>query len=520
MTVVWGCEKFHLYLYGTTFDIVTDHKPLVVIYSPTSTPPARIERWGLRLQPYKFRLRYSPGVNNPADVLSRLPLTNQVPLARNTAEEYVQYIAQNAAPKAIPLTEIQEATKQDPILQTLCRCITTNHWPKTDMIRPYLSVKTELTVVDNLILRGSRIVIPASLQQSTLRLAHEGHQGIVKTKQLLREKVWWPGIDQAVERLIRVCIACQAQGSSAAPQPLHMTMPSRPWQTLHADLCGPFPTGESLLVMVDTCSRWPEVHILKSTTSTVIIKHMKTTFATHGIPHEIVTDNGPQFISTEFTSYLSSCGIKHRRVTPYWPQANSEVERFNRTIEKAIRAAHLENKNWKEELDTFLLNYRSTPHCTTGQPPAVLLFGRNIRNKIPAVLPVSPTEEIPETILQRDGEKKEKMKSYADERGRASLSDIKEGDRVLLKQPSVTKLSTTYDPKPYTVEKKKGFSLLLKRPNEPQVMRNGSMVRKIPSEEETENPERSRMRENIEKQQETYTRPKRQRKARDYYGQK
>ena len=286
-----------------------------------------------------------PGIDNPADVLSRLPLANQAPHARNTAEEYVQYIAQNAAPKAISLSEIQEATKEDPDLQTLGTCIATNNWPKTNATRPYLGIKTEFTVLDNLILRGSRIVIPTSLQQETLRLAHEGHQGIIKTKQLLREKVWWPGIDQAVELMIRTCIACQAQGPCTAPQPLHMTtMHSRPWQTLHADLCGPFPTGESL-VMVDTCSRWPEVHILKSTTSTVIIKRMKTTFATHGIPEEIVTDNGPQFISTEFTSYLSSCGIKHRRVTAYWPQANSEVERFNRTIEKAIRAAHLEGNN-------------------------------------------------------------------------------------------------------------------------------------------------------------------------------
>ena len=309
--------------------------------------------------------------------------------------------------------------------------------------------------------------------------------------------------------------------SPRTSQPLHMTtMSSQPWQTLHADLCGPLPTGESLLVMVDTCSRWPEVHIVKSTTSTVIIKRMKTAFATHGIPEEIVTNNGPQFISTEFTSYLSSCGIKHRRVTPYWPQANLEVERFNRTIEKVIRAAHLEGNNWKEELDVFLMNYRSIPHCTTGQPSA-LLFGRNIQNKIPTLPPSSPTDEIPEAVLQQDCEKKERMKSYADERGHASVSDIKEGDTVLLKQPRATKLSTTYDPKPYIVEKKKGSSSLLKRPDEPQIMRNESMARKIPNEQETtENPEHCISERNDDaNQQEMKSRPERQRKPPNYYGQ-
>ena len=104
LAVVWGCERFHLYLYGTTFAIYTDHKPLEIIYSPTSKPPARIERWGLRLQPYRFRVKHTPGVCNPADVLSRLPLTNATANTRNTAEEYVYYVVQNAAPKALSLS--------------------------------------------------------------------------------------------------------------------------------------------------------------------------------------------------------------------------------------------------------------------------------------------------------------------------------------------------------------------------------------------------------------------------------
>ena len=271
--VVWGCEWFHLYLYGTTFDIYTDHKPLEIIYSPTSKPPARIERWGLRLQPYKFCVNYSPGIGNPADVLSRLPLPNATTNTRNTADEYVQFLAHNAAPKALSLSTIKEAINQDPVLQFLRECIMKNNWPKVSMTRPYHGIRHELIVVDDIILRGSRILMPTSLRERTLKLVHEGHQGIVKTKRLLREKVWWPGIDQAIEQLIRTCIACQAQGPVSTTPPLHMTtMPGQPWQTLHADLCGPFPSGESLLVMVDTCSRWPKVHVMKSTTSTVIMK--------------------------------------------------------------------------------------------------------------------------------------------------------------------------------------------------------------------------------------------------------
>ena len=313
-------------------------------------------------------------------------MPNTVHRGRNIAEEYVHYIARNAVPKAMSLTQLQQATSQDPVLQQVHQSVVSGNWTKTKETHPYFCVKDELTATESLLLRGSRIVIPASLQSTTLQLAHEGHQGIVRTKQLLREKVWWPGVDKDVEHLIRSCISCQAQSSKSCPQPLTMTeMPSRPWTVLHADLCGPFPSGESLLVLVDSCSRWSEVFILKSTTAAVIINRMKSCFAVHGLPEEIVTDNGPQFVAEEFDSYLRDHSITHRRVTPYWPQANSEVERFNRTLEKAIRAATTEGKDWKNEINTFLLIYRATPHCTTGKSPAVLLFGREIRTKLPSL---------------------------------------------------------------------------------------------------------------------------------------
>ena len=109
----------------------------------------------------------------------------------------------------------------------------------------------------NLILCGSRIVIPTSLQQRAIDIAHEGHQGMVKTKKLLREKVWFP---EKVKKTIGGCIACQP------PVPLQMTtLPPKPWHTVNVDFCGPFPTGEYLLVVMDVYSRFPEVEIMRST---------------------------------------------------------------------------------------------------------------------------------------------------------------------------------------------------------------------------------------------------------------
>lgn len=100
LAVVWASEGFRLYLYGMEFELLTDHKPLECIYSPTSKPPLRIERWTLRLQPYKFKVRYQPGKYYAADALSRLPLKD-VPKS-NVTENYVYAITKAVTP--LPMT--------------------------------------------------------------------------------------------------------------------------------------------------------------------------------------------------------------------------------------------------------------------------------------------------------------------------------------------------------------------------------------------------------------------------------
>ena len=475
-------KGFHIYLYGKQFTLYTDHKPLEIIYSPKSKPPPRIERWALRLQPYQFNIVHMAGKTNPADVLSRLPLENQPFRERNIAEEYINYVTINAVPKALSLEQIASATKADPILQQVQCCLNGAEWPDVPDLKPYKRVKDELCANNGVILRGSRIVMPSTLWQATLSNAHEGHQGIVRTKQMVREKVWWPGIVHQVETMVKACIPCQSVADTSKAEPLRPTvMPDRPWQEVHVDLCGPFPSGESLLVCEDACTRWPEVAILRSTTSAAIIGHLRKIFAVHGLPEKVVTDNGANLVSEEFENFLATHAIKHRKVTPYWPQANAAVERFNRTIEIAIRTAHAEGKDWRTDIYTFLLNYRATPHATTGVSPALLHLGREIRTKVPQV-EVKLSDDLSAALQSahlKDRQRKQKIKAYADKRNKASPSDVKPGDQVLLQQAKQNKLSTRYDPKPYSVLERKGPSLILQRGNGPVCMRNVSRVRKL-----------------------------------------
>lgn len=175
MPIAW-CEKLHIFLYGSDFTHYTDHKPLEVIYNPKRKPSARIERWALRLQPYRFKIQYTPGTENRADFLSRLPLRNQPHIERSLAEEYLSYVVANAVPNALTLYQLQEASLADSTLKQVHACLGSGEWPKIQDLRPYFQVRTELSVQNGLILRGTRIVVPDELRRPTLKLANRENE--------------------------------------------------------------------------------------------------------------------------------------------------------------------------------------------------------------------------------------------------------------------------------------------------------------------------------------------------------
>ena len=458
LAIVWAVEKLHIYLYGSHFKLITDCKPVQLIFgNPKSKPPARIERWNLRLQGYDFKAVHTQGSQNPSDYLSRHAIHGEE-RQRSLAEEYVHFLAANAVPKAMTLDEIQFATKQDSQQWHKIDNLPTEHQEADQAeLKMFRKVKEELTVSDesDIVLKNSRIVVPTVLREKAISLAHEGHQGLVKTKQLLREKVWFPGVDQLAKRTIETCLACQANSTDNRPDPLQMSpLPPAPWHTLHIDFCGPFPTGEYLLVVIDAYSRFPEVDIIRSTSATAIIPKLDRIFATHGIPAVLRSDNGPPFTSHEIKKYMEENGIEHQRITPLWPQANSEAESFMKPLTKAIRSAHAEGKQWTKHLYKFLLNYRTTPHTTTRYAPATLLFNRQVRNKLPQLTPEEPSTS--QEVRKNDQKAKIKMKENADMKRRASPSNLKIGDIVLVRQRKNNKFSTRFDPRPFEVVRKKG----------------------------------------------------------------
>ena len=225
-------------MYGREFELETDHKPLECIFSRTSKPSARIERWVLRLQCHNYRVVYRPGKTNIADALSRLNQANPKDPS-SEKEDIVRFVAKESAPVSLTPREIERESENDPELVTVRQFIHTGDWSQCKM-PGYASVKNELCTIGKLVLRGDRIVIPRSLRKSVLESAHEGHQGVVKTKSRLRTKVWWPKMDVDTERMCKGCHGCQVVGQCSPPEPMQRTEPpTGPWQDVAADLMGP-----------------------------------------------------------------------------------------------------------------------------------------------------------------------------------------------------------------------------------------------------------------------------------------
>lgn len=152
----------------------------IPIYSKNSSPPVRIQKWVLRLQSYDFTVKYRPGAQNIADALSRL--TTNVPLTNDDAEDYIRFVARNSVPDAITIQEVERESEKDPELSMVRNCILNNsEWENVDV--SFRSVRQEVSVLGKLEIRCIRLVIPKVLQKKVLNLAHEGHQGIVKTNQ-------------------------------------------------------------------------------------------------------------------------------------------------------------------------------------------------------------------------------------------------------------------------------------------------------------------------------------------------
>ena len=239
------------------------------------------------------------------------------------------------------------------------------------------------------VLWGQRVIVPQALRESVLKTLHESHIGIVRMKSVARNSVWWPGIDETIEETVKSCEACAKVKDSPPSAPVHQWLwPSKPWSRIHLDFAGPF-LGKMFLIIIDARTKWPEVAVMNvgSTTASAVIQALKKTFSQHGLPDQMVSDNGPQFVSAELKEFLEQCGIKHTLTPPYHPSSNGEAERFVRELKSKLKAMESTSSSLSDDLTQFLAIYRTTPHSTTGLSPAELMYGRRLVTKLDKMRP-------------------------------------------------------------------------------------------------------------------------------------
>ncbi|XP_040359150.2 uncharacterized protein K02A2.6-like [Ixodes scapularis] len=253
-------------------------------------------------------------------------------------------------------------------------------------MKPFFDRRLELTVHQGCLMYGMRVVVPPKLRNLLLEEIHLGHPGIVRSKELARSYIWWPSIDNDLEEQVKACQECYQQRNEPVPAPLHpWAWPTSPWQRVHLDFAGPV-KGKMFLVAVDAHSKWPEVYVMEKTTSQHTIQRLQDLFCRFGVPEAIVTDNGPQFVSTEFKSFIKNLGGRHILSAAYHPSTNGLAERFVQTLKSALRKGRPQD-SLELTVQTFLLTYRNTPHTTTKETPASLFLGRRLRTRLDAIKP-------------------------------------------------------------------------------------------------------------------------------------
>ena len=269
-----------------------------------------------------------------------------------------------------------------------------------DQTEPYYLCKDELSIQDGCLLRGSRVTVPPAGRQAVLELLHESHPGVSRMRSLARSYVWWPHIDKDIDSVVKAWYECQQSCHAPPVAPLHpWEWPQHPWTRIHIDYAGPV-EGKMLLVVVDAHSKWLDVAVVTSATSSITIEKLRGMFATHGIPDVVVSDNGTVFTSDEFGTFMRHNGIRHVKSAPYHPSTNGLAECAIQTLKESLKKS--KTGSLETRISRFLFKYRTTPHTTTGISTAELLMGRQLRSHLSLL---HPDFTIHDRVLKQQSQK-------------------------------------------------------------------------------------------------------------------
>ena len=475
LAITWAVLKCRLYLIGKSFEILTDHKPLLGIFNGKNIDAinnTRIQRMISKLLGFTFDVKWVPGKNHAiADALSRQPVFEpeetcdilvksiQVNENKDPALEYLTTFAKNDS----NYQSIVQVLKDKKKLRDL---------PKDHIALSFKSIWDSMSYDESygLLLYHDRIIVPVQARSEVLEKLHLQHTGVEKTLRNARQLYFWPKMRKDIESLISKCQECIKLLPSQTAEPLIQTIASRPFEQVSIDLGKQ--NGTEHLILADRYSGLPMVKPLRKQNTKAIIAILDDWFCDFGKPLQIRSDGGPQF-RDEFTSWCKENNIVHELSSAYHHESNGHAESAVREMKHL-----LEKTKSFQSFRKALLEYRSTPRYD-GLSPAQWLFGRRQRTEA-AALPSAYDRIKDSEIFNHESRRREEMRKQKsnDDQSSKRLPQLAVGDHVIVQNP----ISKRWDINAVIIEKRNNRSYIIRNENGKCYLRNRKFLRPIPME--------------------------------------
>ena len=448
LAIVYFVEYYRHYLLGRHFTIRTDHGSLRWLMT-IKEPSGQTARWMERIAVFDFEIQHRPGVKHGnADGMSRIPcppgcrqcdkMINEAKIRATIGtqtgiglsaieslnrilgedEEVIEGVNPISPWETDNLVEVQ---REDPDIGMVMSWTERPVW--ADVSAGSKTLKFLWAQFQKL-RRGERglvwygwtteegstrwkLMVPAALRDLVLGQLHSsvgtGHFGLERSAAMIkRAPVYWVGMMRDMEEFCRNCDLCMRTKPTLQRRRAAMVSytAGEPFQRVGVDIMGPLPEtvrgNKYILVLCDYFTRWVEAFPLVNHKAETVAETLVTqVFSRFGIPHQLHSDQGRDFLSNLFRQTCTLLGIDQTRTTPWRPQSNGLVERMNRTLGAMLRQHVNENQeNWDTLVELCTMAYRSSVHSVTGYTPNYLLFGREL--PLPLDLVLRPPADQPD----------------------------------------------------------------------------------------------------------------------------
>ena len=539
LAVVYFTRYFKHYLLGKKFLLRTDHGSLRWLFS-FKEPEGQVARWIESLAEFEFDIEHRAGTKHlNADALSRVPCKQcglkaeqssgpDPPLAQSTpvsgemdCQEESSRVspvntsvdeAQSVGLECLSKEEIRQEQLRDKDLKFFIELLEEGKqrpaweeissesadlkflWSRTEQLRMLencLYLRWEDATGNNV---SFKLLVPSSLRNQVVLQLHDartaGHLGFSKTwNKAKRSPVYWRNMRREI---YEHCMMCHQCGSRKNPNrknraPMQQYRVGAPMERIAMDIAGPFPQthrgNRFILVISDYFTKWTEAYALPDHTAETVANAFVEQFVCRfGTPREVFTDQGRDFESRLFHCMCNELGIRKTRTSPFHPQSDGMVERFNRTMECMLTSfVSADQRDWDIHLPFLTMAYRSTEHESTKLTPNMLMLGREIELPLDIIVgctPGNPTDDCVgkkqephiqyavrlrekmgqcfEVVRENLGKEMTRQKKHYDRAGKGSTR-YKVGDPVWLHDPTKRvglspKLRPTWDG-PYIIIK-------------------------------------------------------------------